>query len=151
MEKRTERAGLSPERLKELMFDHALKSEALAAKIGVAGTSVRAWMNGTREISLNNAVKIADFFGCTLDYLVGMRDTDERVVPHPLPPFYENLRKVMRETGVTRYRLTEKSGLFTESHFSGWAKGAQPDLCTVCLLASYLGVSVDYLTGRMEY
>lgn len=138
------------ERLKELMFDCGqIKSEALAAKIGVAGTSVRAWMNATRNINLVHAVGLADFFHCSLDYLAGISDTDREVLPRPLPPFYGRLREVMKEQGVSRYKIAQL--LHADVFFTNWAHGEVPMLYTVCTIADFLNVSLDYLVGRTDY
>ena len=140
-----------PERLKELMFDHEeIKSEALGAAIGVHGTNVRAWMKGKSLISLENAIKLADFFQCRLDYLAGISENAENITPHALPEFYTNLRNVMEQKGVTRYSLAKKPEI-KDVYFTKWAHGAKPDLITVIILADYLEVSLDYLVGRVDY
>ena len=140
-----------PERLKELMFDHdEIKSEALGAAIGIHGTSVRAWMRGKSMITLPNAIILADFFECSLDYLAGERENDEKIPPRPLPPFYDNLRKIMAEKGITRYALVKDTEI-KDVYFTKWAHGALPDLITVIKLAKYLDVSLDYLVGRTDY
>ncbi len=138
------------ERLKELMFDCGqMKSEALASALKVAGPTVRSWMNGKRDVTLANAVKVADFFGCSLDYLAGLTDVDHQVEARTLPPFYENLRKVMAEQGVTRYQLAKN--VVADIFFTKWAHGGMPMLYTVCRIAQYMNVSVDYLIGRTDY
>lgn len=138
------------ERLKELMFDCGqMKSEALATTLGVSGPTVRRWLNAQSDINLTNAVKLADRFECSIDYLAGMSEIDRKVTPRPLPSFYENLRKVMAECGVSRYRLSKD--VVADVLFTKWARGDMPLLCTVCKIAQYLGVSVDYLIGRTEY
>lgn len=138
------------ERLTELMFYHGdMRSEALAREIGVTGVTVRGWMNGSQEISLKHAVAVADFFRCPLDFLTGRTEKFTEVVPRELPPFYPQIRKVMRETGVTRYAVVKNTPL-RDSFFTNWAKGDEPRLYTVCTLANYLGVPLDYLIGRAE-
>ena len=140
-----------PERLKELMFDHGeMRSEALGAAIGVHGTNIRAWMNGTSLITLENAVKLADFFSCSLDYLVGRKEHDEHVAPRQLPPFYEHLREVMKDKQITRYQIVHNTNIY-DVYFTKWKKGAKPDLITVITLADYLQVSLDRLVGRTDY
>lgn len=140
-----------PERLKELMFDHDnIKSELLGAAIGIHGTNVRAWMSGKSLISLENAIKLADFFECRLDYLAGISENDEKVILRALPDFYKNLRSVMEEKGITRYSLAKKPEI-KDVYFTKWSHGAKPDLITVIKLAEYLEVSLDYLVGRADY
>lgn len=139
-----------PQRLKDLMSEHEISPEALAQEVGVYGSSVRDWMNGTSLISLSHAEKLADFFCCSLDYLAGLTDVYEDVPPKALPPFYDRLRKVMKQQGVTRYRVGKETGL-KDIYFSKWAKGAMPELVTILPLAKILGVSLDYLVGRRDY
>ena len=138
------------ERLKELMFDCGqIKSEALAKKLKVSGPTVRSWMNNKRDITLVNAVNVADFFECSLDYLAGLSEVDHKVTARPLPPFYDNLRKVMAEQGVTRYQIAKN--VVADVFFTKWAHGGMPMLYTACKLAQYLNVSLDYLVGRTDY
>ncbi len=140
-----------PERLRELMFDRGdMKSEALGKAIGVHGTNVRAWLNGTSLISLEHAIQLADFFSCNLDYLAGRGERDETVVPRPLPPFYDSLRGVMAEKGVSRYQIVRDTEIH-DVYFTRWKKGAKPDLITAVILADYLQVSLDRLIGRTDY
>ena len=130
------------------MFDcNNMKSEALAKEIGTAGSTVRTWLNGTNEISLENAIKVADFFQCSLDYLAGRTETDQTIIPHPLPPFYANLRFVMQQTGKTRYQITRETAI-KDAFFTNWGKGQMPMLSSVCELADYMQVTLDYLIGR---
>ncbi len=140
-----------PERLKELMQDHDdIKSETLGKTIGVTGSTIRFILRGDTLPTLATAVKLADFFHCSLDFLAGVNDIDREVLPRELPPFYENLRKVMRECGISRWKIAH-SEHFKDSYFTTWAKGQQPKLITAYHLADYMHVSLDYLVGRTDY
>lgn len=139
-----------PERLKELMAFREVRADEVAAAIGIHKTNVRAWMRGDSLITLRNAVKLADYFGCSLDYLAGISDVYEEVTPRELPPFYDRLRAIMASRGVTRYQFSRETSI-QDVYFTRWSKGAQPDLITVMILAQKLGVSLDYLIGRRDY
>ena len=140
-----------PERLKELMFyREQIKPEELASRIGVCGSTVREWLNGTCLITLKNALLLADFFQCSLNYLAGMTENYETVVPKPLPPFYTHLRFVMDEKKISRYRIVKDTCLH-DVYFTRWSKGADPELISVVRIADYLQVSLDYLVGRRDY
>ena len=145
-----ESLSMFPERLKELMTFREAKAEEVSVAIGVHITNVRAWMRGASLITLQNAIKLADFFGCSLNYLSGMSDVYEQVPPRNLPPFYGRLRTIMAERGITRYQISRETTI-KDVYFTRWAKGAQPDLITVILLAKKLDVSLDYLIGRTDY
>ena len=140
-----------PERLKDLMFDAGqMTTRKLAEKVGVHFTTVAMWLKGGALISLSNAVKVADFFECSIDYLAGMSEIDRKVTPRELPPFYQNLRKVMTEQGFSRYRIAKDTEI-KDMYFTKWSKGATPDLLSVMKVAAYMNVSVDYLIGRTDY
>lgn len=55
-----------------------LSQEALAEKLGVSRDSVKDWESGETTIRSSVLVRMADLFGCSLDYL--MARSDERLV-----------------------------------------------------------------------
>ena len=138
------------ERLKDLMAEHELSSYSLSEKIGTWSGVVRTWARGVRLPNLENSIKLADYFCCSLDYLTGKEEKYEEVRPRPLPPLYEHIRSVMKREGFTRYKITHDSSV-KDSHFTNWAKGEMPSLPTLCILADYMKVSLDYLVGRTDY
>lgn len=139
-----------PSRLKELMEERELKSEELSQTLGIAGSAIRAWLRGEKLPCLENAVCLADFFVCSLDFLAGRKDGFEEVAARPLPAFYGRLRELMKERGIKRYDLT-RDATVNDSRISRWAKGEAPSLPSLCVLADRLNVSLDYLVGRTDY
>jgi len=135
------------ERLSELMFEMSLTSDQLGKNIGVDGSAVRFWKLKKAVISLSNAIKIADYFNCSLEYLFGRSDTLIDFAPRPALPFYERLISVMKDKQISRYRVCAdlKKG---HGHFDRWKSGVNPRMNTVFDLAVYLDVTLDYLVGR---
>ncbi len=64
------------ERLLALRHEKGLKQEDAAKEMGVAYRSYRRYEGGEREPDASTLVLMADFYGVTIDYLVGR--TDER-------------------------------------------------------------------------
>lgn len=64
------------ERLKELRTERNLGQVALAEKIGVSKGIISLWENGQREPTMQNLISLADYFACSVDYLVGRKDYD---------------------------------------------------------------------------
>ena len=60
--------------LKELRAYSKLSQVELADKLGVTQTAIAKWESGDREPSIDVLISIADFFDCTIDYLVGRED-----------------------------------------------------------------------------
>lgn len=58
-------------RLKELRESKKISQQELAAKIGVSQSTIGMWESRKREPSFSTIEKIADFFGVSVDYLLG--------------------------------------------------------------------------------
>lgn len=61
-------------RLKEFRESLKLSQEELADKIGTSQRNIGRWENGENQPGYSQLVLLADFFGCSLDYLVGRSD-----------------------------------------------------------------------------
>ena len=96
---------------------------------------------------LSQLVKLADYFQCSLDFLAGRSETVLDYLVREMPPFYDSLRAVMKEKGVTRYRLVKDLPIY-DGYFTNWKKGKSPNILTLILLADYLDVTIDYMVGR---
>ena len=60
------------ERLKELRMERGLGQVALAKELGVGKSVISLWEKGQCEPTLSNLIKIATFFGVSIDYLAGL-------------------------------------------------------------------------------
>lgn len=58
-------------RIKELRKKGRLSQQTLADQIGVFRNTISNWETGYSQISLENAKKVAEYFGVTIEYLLG--------------------------------------------------------------------------------
>ena len=58
-------------RLKELRLERKLSIRKLAELVGLSNTTVLRAEKGERKLSTPQAIKLADFFGVSVDYLLG--------------------------------------------------------------------------------
>ena len=61
-------------RIKELREEKKLSQTALAESVGTSQRNIGRWENGENEPTYSQLVKLADYFGVTIDYLVGRED-----------------------------------------------------------------------------
>ncbi len=64
------------ERFNELLKSRGINAVTLAKEIGVPKSIVYEWKSGVRDPSLENMLRVADFFGVTLEYLTGREDEE---------------------------------------------------------------------------
>jgi len=133
------------ERLTELMIEKDISAINLAAVLGVHKSTVHDWKNGT-QIFLSKALKVAKFFECSLDYLMGRIEFDSPFIPKNCPPFYPHFMSVLEECGVTTYRLRTDTHI-KGAYFDNWKNGTDPLMPTLIVVADYLKVSLDHLVG----
>ena len=58
-------------RIRDLRKQSRLSQQALADQIGVFRNTISNWETGYSQISLENAQNVAEYFGVTIDYLLG--------------------------------------------------------------------------------
>lgn len=63
-------------RIQELRKKYNMQQSELAEIIGVTDKSISCYETGRSNPSLEGACKLADFFGVTIDYLLGRDDID---------------------------------------------------------------------------
>ena len=62
------------ERIRELRNERELGQNRLAEILDVSNASISYWENAKQEPSASAIFKMADFFGVTADYLLGLQD-----------------------------------------------------------------------------
>ncbi len=62
------------ERLKELRLEKRLSIQALANIVKIGSSSICRWENSQADIKASQLMILAQFFGVTTDYLLGLED-----------------------------------------------------------------------------
>jgi len=62
------------QRLKLLRIEKGLSTMALGKLIGVSDMAISRWENSKTDITSENLVKLAKYFGVSTDYLLGLED-----------------------------------------------------------------------------
>ena len=62
------------ERIKNLREDLDLSQKDLAKTLNISQRTLSHYESGTRDISTETLLKVADYFDCSIDYLVGRTD-----------------------------------------------------------------------------
>jgi len=137
------------ERLNELIFDKNITPEFLAELIGVNIATVYRWKNNDTDISLNNLLKLANCFNCSIDFLLGRSDETTKYNLKTLEPFSKRLREVMKTKNISTYKLRQISK-YDGKYFQKWDRGAEPISATLIELANIFDCTIDYLIGRED-
>lgn len=112
-------------------------------------SKIYAWMEGRNMPLVDNLIKLADFFNCSIEYLIGRTQDVGSGKFQPAVPFDIQFRKILKEKKVSQYRLL-KDKIISCGNIDFWLnKKKIPSVSSVIKLADYLQVDIDYLLGRV--
>ncbi len=66
--------------IKNLREDHDLRQRQVAEALNVSQNTYSQYENGVIELTASNLIKLADFYGVSVDYLLG-RTNDSEITP----------------------------------------------------------------------
>ncbi len=136
------------ERLAELIFDAGTNATNLSIELGLANATVNHYVTGRYLPTVEIAVRLADHFGCTTDYLLGIADENYAHTFKDCPPFGERLLAVCKYYNISRYKLRQMTGI-SETVMRYWVKGkTKPSIENVVKIADALNCTVDFVLGR---
>jgi transcriptional regulator with XRE-family HTH domain len=73
--------GIDVRHIKDLREDQDLNQKELAKILNLSQRSYSHYENGTRKIPLDILVALADFYGCSTDYLLGRTKGKSKAPP----------------------------------------------------------------------
>ena len=74
--------GIDIKHMKDLREDHDLSQKELAKILNLSQRAYAHYENGTRKLPLDVLVALANFYGCSTDYLLG-RTKEKSETAHP--------------------------------------------------------------------
>ena len=98
--------------------------------------------------TIDVAVRIANYFKCSLDYLFGL--SEDRKLNSPLVPdmskFIDRYIECLKLNKTTHWKFAKNNNI-SESALRHWKYGDIPKIETLIIIAKNLFTSIDYLTG----
>ena len=106
--------------LKDLRKSRNLTQFQLSQLLNIGQATIAGYENGSREPHINSLIAYANFFECTIDYLVGREDELGNVViqsdtPATLPPDEQELLNIYQSLSPAhRSQILEYARYFAE-------------------------------------
>ncbi|VME42414.1 Predicted transcriptional regulator [Streptococcus pneumoniae] len=134
-----------PNRLEKLMEDHGVTLKEVSENTGIPITTLSGYKKNQRAPKKNNAEILAEYFGVSVAYLMGIDDSSiDR--SKKMTPF----QSLVRDRGMSLMEISEATGIAYPT-LSGYNQGIRtPKKKNAKILAEYFGVSIPYLLGYEE-
>ena len=136
------------ERLTELLQDNNLTKQKFAKNINKQLSTINEYFLNNYYPQIDLAIKIAEYFNVSLDYLFGLSDNKENTNRNN-KPFFENF-DILVKTNKKSILNTMKDMDFKESNYYRWKAGKIPKTNNLLTIAKYFDVSLDYLIGNAK-
>ncbi len=138
------------ESLKELIAQHNINIKILAKDIGVDATCITHYLHGYCNPTLDILVRLADYFNCSTDFLLGLKDEDTSTAFKRCPPFDEQFKFLLKNFNYTCYKLANAAKIHQSSVYAWKNSKRIPTLDNVIKLAEIFGCRVDFVLGRQN-
>lgn len=139
------------ESLKDLLMENNLNYAILTKDLNLSTGTISAYFcNGTYPTT-PIAIKLANYFNCSLDYLFGISETKD--IKYKIDyksickNFVNNFEKCLRQSGISNAKAMRELGI-RENALYRWKAGVTPRMSNIVTIAKYLNVSIDYLLGH---
>ena len=136
------------ERLSWLMFEKQLSSVELTSILGCGHTTINRYLKGNRLPKTDLVVRLADYFCCTTDYLLGVDEESYPNTFHSCPPFHEHFKSVLDNHKMSAQKLHELTQIPLSAIYYWLSGDYLPTIDKIVSIAEKLNCSVDYLLGR---
>ena len=138
------------ERLSWLMFENNLSAVEFTSKLNCGHTTINRYLKGNRLPKTDLVVKMADYFHCTTDYLLGIDEESYCSAFVPCPPFHEHFKSVLEKRKITAQGLHELTQIPLSAIYYWLGGNYLPTIDKIVTIAEKLNCSVDYLLGRTK-
>ena len=136
------------ERLKALTISNRINLRTLAIKIDVSSSQLSHY-----DPTVVNAIKIANYFKCSLDYLFGL---DENILRHPVnnsesvTTFKERLKFLIELRKSNINQISKHTYINRNCIYAWFQSNSFPKTNLLSKLAKELNTSIEYLIGRID-
>ncbi len=137
--------------LKDLLLEKGYNQTDFANLLNIDLSTVNRYLSGNQMPILEIAIKIADTFNYSMDYLFGKAEINQIKSFHTCPPFSQRFRFLLKHFHKTQINLNEDAKI-SKSVIYYWLSGKRmPSMDNIIKLSNYFGCSIDFVIGRVDF
>lgn len=133
----------------ELCIEHDTNPKQLSKKINISDSLLYKYFQGTLP-RIKNAVIIANYFDCSLNFLFGIDNQPKQYIfskNYNSNLFYPRYVHLLKQNNLTHYNFCKNTKI-NHSSLHYWKNGVLPYFNILETIATNLNCSIDYLVGR---
>lgn len=135
--------------LLDLMNEKDVNRVQLSKELKISASALDGYFNKDNYPTLNIAVKLAIYFECSIQYLLGLTDNIDNVPTTQYRTFFEVFCNLLETKNLDKSKLFNDLKM-SRTNYYRWQKGLIPKTQNLIELSKYFDVTVDYLVGRSD-
>lgn len=136
------------ERLQELLIQNDLSRLSLSKKLSISSTTINDYFNKSLYPQIDIALKMANYFNCSLDFLLGLSDEYQNNIKND-KSFIETFDELKNSKNIPIAKIMKELKM-SEYNYYRWKNGLFPRTYNLIDIAKYFNISVDYLVGNFK-
>lgn len=134
--------------LNYLISEREISGKLLANELGLTEATVSRYRNGVNIPSVSNLIKFADYFNCSVDYLIGDEEENTKLTFKAHPPISERMAQLPKIFNLTAKVFCDEVNI-SETAFYDWKSGSkEPNIFSIIKIAKQFDRRVDFILGR---
>ena len=137
------------ERLFSMLMEMNLTNADLSKATKLTTTRISNYYNGIDMPNLDNALALANYFKCTLNYLFCLTDQKETILEKRIykpENILTRLKGLILNKGISQRQFFVDVNL-SKSSFTQWRNGQKPKITSLIKMAKYFDCTIDYILG----
>ena len=139
---------LFAEKLKELILEKDGKISIFIQNIKISKTAVYEYLTGNKEPTVKNLLQIANYFNCSIDFLIGIEVENYSQSFLDCPPFSQRLNELLKYFDISRYKLEKMTGISQSTLYYWSINKTVPTVDSLLTISKCLNCSLDFILGR---
>lgn len=136
------------ENLNYLFSEREITGKQLARELGLTEATVSRYRKGINTPSVSNLIKFADYFNCSVDYLVGNEEENTKLTFKVTPPIPERMAQLPKVFNMSAYTFCREVKI-SETAFYDWKSASkEPNIYSIIKIAKHFDRRVDFILGR---
>lgn len=137
-----------------ILFKNENLSTVSAQKLlGISKTQLGRYLSGFYEPTLKNALKICNYFQCSIDYLMGL-DIEKNKFKNFKNPSFETFIdryfSLLKKNNISHYKIAKELNI-NRNNLNYWRKNKSiPTLNILYKISNKLETSIEFLIGRTD-
>lgn len=136
------------ENLNYLISEREITGKQLARELGLTEATLSRYRKGINTPSVSNLVKFADYFNCSIDYLLGLENESTELTFKVSPPISERMAKLPSLFNMSAYAFCREVKI-SETAFYDWKSASkEPNIYSIIKIAKHFDRRIDFILGR---